>query len=48
MRGNILDRLVDAKSEVDIHVIRSERLPIYRGMTSRLMRRLPKTHNFFL
>lgn len=42
--GNILDRLVDSKSEVDIHVIRSERLPIYRGMSSRLFKMLPRFH----
>jgi two-component system sensor histidine kinase KdpD len=47
MRGNILDRLVDSKSEVDIHVIRSERLPIYRGISSRFFGMLPKFSTSF-
>lgn len=46
-RGNLLDRLVDSKSEVDIHVIRSERLPIYRGISSKLLRMLPNFHTSF-
>lgn len=41
-RGNILDRLVDSKSEVDIHVIRSERLPVYKGLTSKFLSVIPK------
>jgi two-component system sensor histidine kinase KdpD len=31
-RGNLLDRLVDLKNEVDIHVIRSERAPVRKGV----------------
>ena len=46
-RGNILDRLVDSKSEVDIHVIRSERLPVYKGFSSKLLGLLPKFHTSF-
>lgn len=46
--GNLLDRLVDSKSEVDIHVIRSERLPVYKGLTSKLLGYFPKlTTSFF-
>lgn len=45
--GNILDRLVDSKSEVDIHVIRSERLPIYKGLSSKILSALPKFHTSF-
>ena len=45
--GNILDRLVDSKSEVDIHVIRSERLPIYRGLFSKLQRLMPRFSSSF-
>ena len=47
LRGNILDRLVDTKSEVDIHVIRSERLPIYRGLSSKILRMVPRFHTSF-
>ncbi|MBC7713386.1 MAG: sensor histidine kinase KdpD [Rhizobacter sp.] len=47
LRGNILDRLVDSKSEVDIHVIRSERLPIYRGISERIMKRMPRLTTSF-
>lgn len=35
-RGNILDQLVNQTSEVDIHVIRQKRRPIYRGFHFRL------------
>lgn len=46
--GNLLDRLVDSKSEVDIHVIRSERLPVYKGLTFKLLGYFPKlTTSFF-
>ncbi|AUN97295.1 sensor histidine kinase KdpD [Bacteriovorax stolpii] len=41
-RGNLLDRLVNSKSEVDIHVIRSERLPVYTGLSSKILRHIPK------
>lgn len=40
--GNILDRLVESKSAVDIHVIRSERSPKYLGLSSKFIRRIPK------
>jgi two-component system sensor histidine kinase KdpD len=46
-RGNLLDRLVDSKSEVDIHVIRSERLPVYKGVSSKFLRMLPKINSSF-
>lgn len=35
-RGTILDQLVNETSEVDIHVIRQKRKPIYRGFHFRL------------
>lgn len=41
-RGNLLDRLVNSKSEVDIHVIRSERLPVFTGFSSRILKHIPK------
>lgn len=41
-RGNLLDRLVNSKSEVDIHVIRSERLPIYTGLSSKFLKYIPR------
>ena len=40
--GNILDRLVDSKSAVDIHVIRSERSPKYLGLSAKFISALPK------
>ncbi|MBY0413608.1 MAG: hypothetical protein K2Q18_05560, partial [Bdellovibrionales bacterium] len=46
-RGNLLDRLVDSKSEVDIHVIRSERLPIYKGVTSKFLGAIPRFSTSF-
>ncbi len=42
MRGNLLDRLVNSKSEVDIHVIRSERLPVYMGLSSKILKYIPR------
>ncbi len=40
--GNLLDRLVNSKSEIDIHVIRSERLPVYTGFSSKFLKHIPK------
>ena len=41
-RGNLLDRLVNSKSEVDIHIIRSERLPVFTGLSSKFLKHIPK------
>lgn len=46
-RGNLLDRLVNSKSEVDIHVIRSERLPVYTGLSSRILKHVPRFSSSF-
>lgn len=40
-QGNLLDRLVELKNEVDIHVIRSERAPIRKGFRSLLSKIFP-------
>lgn len=37
-KGNVLDELVNETSEVDIHVIRQKRKPVYRGFHIRLPR----------